>query len=299
MQKEISDFTGFLEKERNLSPHTIAGYALDLKQLSSFLKKSSVGSFDGMSRTLARSYIMQLEENGASRKSIARKISCFRTFYRYLARKGLSGTGPWKAVSIPKIEKKLPSFLYYDEVERLLAAADAATPMGSRDKALLEVLYASGMRVSELVRLNCNDIGSDGEVPVTGKGSKERIVLIGSAALSAVSRYIGNGRPKLNPKKEQKALFIGRNGTRLSSRSVERLIRRYVRAAGISKKITPHSLRHSFATHILERGADLRAVQELLGHSSLSTTQIYTHITKERLKSVYDKAHPRAAGRLR
>jgi len=297
MLEHVKSFSEYVEQERNLSNNTAKSYFLDLKQLVGFLKKRDITDFSEVDRGIARSFIMFLEEGKASRKSIARKISCARTFYKYLTRQKVIDKNPWKALSIPKIGKRLPTFLYPEEIDLLLEQPITKTPMGMRDKAILEILYASGIRVSELTGLNITDVDkSDGEILVFGKGSKERIVIMGSAAISAVSDFIKYARPKLVKEDGRKnnALFIGRLGERLTPRSIERTIKKYGKAAGIDKKITPHSLRHSFATHLLERGADLRSVQELLGHSSLSTTQIYTHVTKERLKTVYNKAHPRA-----
>ncbi len=297
MLEHVKSFSEYVEQERNLSNNTAKSYFLDLKQLVGFLKKRDITDFSEVDRGIARSFIMFLEEGKASRKSIARKISCARTFYKYLTRQKVIDKNPWKALSIPKIGKRLPTFLYPEEIDLLLEQPITKTPMGMRDKAILEILYASGIRVSELTGLNITDVDkSDGEILVFGKGSKERIVIMGSAAISAVSDFIKYARPKLVKEggRKNNALFIGRLGERLTPRSIERTIKKYGKAAGIDKKITPHSLRHSFATHLLERGADLRSVQELLGHSSLSTTQIYTHVTKERLKTVYNKAHPRA-----
>ena len=297
MQNSITSFISYLRDERKYSPHTLSGYLLDLKEYSKFLKDNSLDHL-AISRNLARTFLVKLEENKSSRKSIARKISCLRSFYRYLVKEKKTLKNVWKAVSIPKIEKKLPSFLYEEEIGALLGAVDIKTPQGMRDKAILEMLYASGMRVSELTKLNLSDIDAEsGEILVMGKGSKERVVLIGSYAKAALHDYLRSARPKLHGKKEKtRALFIGRLGGRLTDRSIERIMIKYSGAAGITKIVTPHSLRHSFATHLLERGADLRSVQELLGHSSLSTTQVYTHITKERLRTVYNKAHPRARG---
>jgi len=296
MQKSIDLFLDHLKREKNLSPHTVGNYRLDLEQLADFIKKQGFGSFSDLDKLLGRTFVMQAEEKGLSKRSAARKISCYRSFYRFLMREGIARSNPWKVISIPKIHKALPSFLYMEEMERLLEMPDKRTPSGIRDLAILELLYAAGVRVSELTRLNLNDVNrSDGETTVFGKGSKERVVLIGSSAVSALNDYLKYARKTFSRSSSAgRALFLCRSGERLTPRSVERLIKKYAKKAGIDKKVTPHTLRHSFATHLLEGGADLRSVQELLGHSSLSTTQIYTHVTKERLKAVYDKAHPRA-----
>ncbi len=296
LKNHIRAFADYLINERNFSEHTCSAYLIDLKRLAAFLEKRDIPGPEAFNRHDARAFLMELESGGLSRKSIARKISCFRSFYSYLIKKKLARSNPWAAVSLPKLPKKLPGFLYPEEIEALMDSPDLKSPAGLRDKAILETLYASGMRVSELVKLNLSDIDKDdGEILVSGKGSKERIVLIGSSAIVSIKDYVRYGRPKLASKSGGRALFLGRFGGRITTRSVERMIQKYLRRSGITKKITPHSLRHSFATHMLERGADLRTVQELLGHASLSTTQIYTHITKERLKNVYEKAHPRAA----
>lgn len=295
LKSHIKAFGGYLKDERNFSEHTLSGYLLDLNRLALFFEKKGLSDLGIFSRQDARAFLLEIEETGLSRRSISRKISCYRSFYGFLIKKKIVRTNPWSAVSLPKLSKKLPSFLYPEEIELLLETPDTRSPAGLRDKTILEVLYASGMRVSELVKLNLSDVDKDdGEILVSGKGSKERIVLIGSLAIAALKDYVKYGRNKLGVKAGGKALFINRSGGRLTSRSIERMIQKYITKSGINKKITPHSLRHSFATHMLERGADLRTVQELLGHASLSTTQIYTHITKDRLKTVYEKAHPRA-----
>ena len=302
LKRHIKAFGDYLKDERNFSEHTSSGYLIDLNRLASFFEKKELPDPGVFSRHDARAFLLEIEESGLSRRSIARKISCFRSFYSYLIKKKIVRNNPWTAVSLPKLVKKLPSFLYPEEIALLLESPDTRSPAGLRDKTILEMLYASGMRVSELVKLNLSDVDKDdGEILVSGKGSKERIVLIGSMAIAALKDYIRYGRNRLVTRRPSgtakpvgRSLFISRSGGRLTSRSIERMIQKYIKRSGINKKVTPHSLRHSFATHMLERGADLRTVQELLGHASLSTTQIYTHITKDRLKTVYEKAHPRA-----
>jgi integrase/recombinase XerC len=240
-----------------------------------------------------------LQEKGYDRRSIARKLSAIRSFLRYLNREELLEDKTWHNVSTPRVGKKLPIFLYPEEMLRLLDAPDVQTPAGQRDAAILEVLYASGVRVSELVALNVQDLDLHlGQFIVKGKGARERMVPLGRFACNAVQRYLQNARPLLLRKNSagelEKALWLNKYGTRLSDRGVRRLVEKYVRQAGLSHGISPHSIRHTFATHLLNAGADLRAVQELLGHINLSTTQIYTHLTRERLKEVYHDAHPRA-----
>jgi integrase/recombinase XerC len=296
LKGHIKSFRDYLKSERNFSGHTVSGYTADLNRLAAFFEEQGLSNPGDFSRHDARAFLVELEDGGLSKKSVARKISCFRSFYSYLLKRKAAVKNPWTAVSLPKLAKKLPGFLYPEEIDLLMDAPDLKSPAGLRDKAILEMLYASGMRVSELVQLNMSDVDKDdGEILVSGKGSKERIVLIGSSAIGALKDYIRSGRPRIASKAGNRAMFLNKSGGRLTSRSIERMIQKHLLRSGISKKITPHSLRHSFATHMLERGADLRTVQELLGHASLSTTQIYTHITKERLKTVYDKSHPRAS----
>jgi len=286
---QIDDFLNYLKNERNYSPHTLSNYRRDLLFLTAFL----VGK--KLDRLTGREYLMRLEQDGYSRRSIARKLSAARSFFRYQQREKKSRANPFQNLVTPKLPKKLPNFLYPEEMIRLLEAADVATDLGQRDRAILELLYGTGVRVIELARLNLNDFAfGESELRVFGKGAKERIVIFGSHAGQALKTYRDGSRPRLAGGIKSAAFFVGRRGTRLTSRQVERIIRYYAKKAGIQKKVTPHTLRHSFATHLLEGGADLRMVQELLGHVSLSTTQVYTHVTKERLKAVYDSAHPRA-----
>lgn len=238
----------------------------------------------------------QLQEKGLSKSTVARKLAALRSFYRYLTREEIINANPMTNVTTPKLEKRLPKFLYYQEVEALLNAPDASN-QGQRDKAILETIYGGGLRVSELVGMNMGDIDfSLGYARVFGKGSKERIVPLGGAALRALKQYISCGRKELEAKSisRQEALFLNKYGGRLSARSVRNIVNKYVAQAALTQKISPHALRHSFATHLLEAGADLRSVQELLGHVKMATTQVYTHVTKKQLKTVYQKTHPRA-----
>lgn len=288
-QSLLNAYLDSLKSERNFSPHTLVNYRIDLFRFLAFIDKRGTPLFS-LDRLAARDFLYDLEKQKYSRRSLARKISAVRSFFRWLIREGKLKQNPFELISTPKLAKRLPNFLYQEEVNKLLEAIDTAKPAGLRDAALFDLLYSSGIRVSEAVKLNLSDLDlTEGEVRVMGKGSKERISLIGSQAIKALTRYI-----KERKKGESKAVFLNHSGSRLTQRSVERLIKFYAKAAGIDKPLTPHTLRHTFATHLLSGGADLRTVQELLGHSSLSTTQVYTHISKERLKSVYDLAHPRA-----
>jgi integrase/recombinase XerC len=285
----IDKFVKYLKTERNYSKHTISNYQRDLKFLVSFLKDRKID------RSAAREYLLALEKRRFSRRSIARKLSSARSFFRFLSREKIIKQNPFENLLTPKLPKKLPNFLYPEEIKRLFDAPEENKPKGVRDKTILEVIYGTGLRVAEIIRININDVDFDeGEIKVLGKGSKERIVLFGSHAKTAMKKYLKEGRPLFLSGQTTPALFINRRGGRLTARSIERMLVYYSKKGGITKKVTPHTLRHSFATHLLSGGADLRMVQELLGHVSLSTTQVYTHITKEHLKEVYDSAHPRS-----
>src|SRR3989339_1484723 len=290
-EKHLDSYLGSLKSERNLSYHTIKNYNIDLKDFFLFLKDKQITD---VTRNDARRFLYSLEGRKFKRRSLARKISACRSFYSWLLREKLAKENPFILLTTPKLEKKLPNFLYKNEIDKLFLSLKGSSPFDLRDKAIIELLYGSGIRVSEVVKLNISDLDlASYEVRVLGKGSKERIVLIGTKAVAALKAYISYGRNKLIDD-DTRAVFLGSRGGRLTQRSIERILKKWVKAAGIEKKVTPHTLRHSFATHLLDNGADLRGVQELLGHSSLSTTQVYTHITKERMKAVYDSAHPRA-----
>jgi integrase/recombinase XerC len=246
-----------------------------------------------------RSFMAFLNEKNYSKATIARKVATLRSFYRFLVKTSRVGSNPVMSIRTPKQDKKLPKFLEYDQIKSLLETPPADTWLGARDRAIMETLYSTGIRVSELVALNLEDIDFLGEViHVRGKGKKERIAPIGSAALQALQHYIDfrNKKAAGSPDFESKVLFVNKHGKRLSTRSVCRKMDKYLKTAGLDPSISPHTLRHSFATHMLNNGADLRSVQKLLGHQSLSTTQIYTHLTTKKIKNVYDEAHPRSAG---
>lgn len=298
MQDLMNKFLLYLMVEKNASPKTITAYSSDLSHFGAFLAKEQGVTFAKVSVNKAdslqmRRYLSYLQQQGLAKSTIARKLAALRSFERYLCREELLDKNVAAAVATPKKEKKLPKFLYYPEIEALMEAPkdDFA---GLRDKALLEVIYGAGLRVAELVSINVGDIDmSVGYVRVFGKGAKERIVPLGEVALESVKRYI-KARGEITTAEKGTPLFLNRFGKRLSDRSVRNILNKYVDQVALTKKISPHTLRHSFATHLLENGADLRAVQEFLGHVSMSTTQIYTHITKSRMKKVYDQAHPRA-----
>ena len=295
MQAVFNKYVDYLEAERNASPYTVRNYTTDLLGFFQFLRDKKIDSLKEVDRHVLRDYLSYLMEKGFVKASIARKLSAIRSFYRYLLREEIISVSPVATTSSPKLDRRLPSFLTIEEINRLLEAPDLSTPQGLRDRALLELLYASGLRVSELVSLNLEQVNLDtNEVRVWGKGSKERIVLMGQPAARALSTYLTRGRPEFLGKKGTGALFLNRYGRRLIERRVQRILEKYTGIAGIGRRVHPHMLRHTFATHLLDGGADLRVVQELLGHASLSSTQIYTHVSKSQAKKVYLSAHPMA-----
>lgn len=294
MQEVFNKYINYLEAERNASAYTVRNYTTDLLHFFQFLRDKRIDSLKEVDRHVLRDYLSRLMEQGFVKASIARKLSAIRSFYRYLLREKIVSASP-VATSSPKLDRRLPTFLTIKEVERLLEAPDLSKPEGQRDRALLELLYASGIRVSELVKLNLEQVNLEsGEIRVQGKGSKERMVLIGKPAAEALVIYLNQGRPQLLGKKSGSALLLNRYGERLPERRVQRILEKYASITGIEKRVHPHVLRHTFATHLLDGGADLRVVQELLGHANLSSTQIYTHVTKSQARKVYLSAHPMA-----
>lgn len=332
----IQEFLDYLNYEKHFSSHTVKCYSADLQQYALYLTERGAqhspqstcsAQSDGMQHASAegehtpeqaitavavepevnnqlirsdvntvRAFLGYLNERAYSKATSARKLATLRSFYKFLVRRGRIETSPVTAIRTPKQEKRLPRFLSTEQINILLACPDTNTMLGARDRAIVETLYSSGLRVSELVGLNLSDVDFLGEVlHVRGKGKKERITPIGSPALQALQRYLTFR--DADPRKEsfdQQALFINKHGQRLSTRSVRRKLDKYLLQAGLDPRISPHTLRHSFATHMLNNGADLRVVQELLGHQSLSTTQIYTHLTTNQMKQAYDDAHPRS-----
>ncbi len=287
--QSVERFLRYLSVERNASTYTGVNYQLDLHQFFEFLGHHRLR---GVTALDLRRFVAHLSTAQASRRTIARKLSCLRSFFRFLCREGTLSHNPAAAIPTPRLEQRLPAFLDEQQVKRLLEAPASEKWQGRRDHAMLETLYSTGIRVSELAGLNLDDVDEiSGTVLVRGKGKKERLCPIGETALKVIRRYLAKRPKKL---RVPYALFVSQKGTRLTVRQVDRLIARYVQLAQLPGTVSPHSLRHSFATHLLDRGADLRSVQELLGHASLSTTQIYTHVTAQRLKKVYDQAHPRA-----
>ncbi|KAB7708855.1 site-specific tyrosine recombinase XerD [Bacillus aerolatus] len=297
MKDRLQDFIHYMIVEKGLAKNTIAAYERDLKHYLLFLDKvEQLASLNEVTRAHIVQFLGHLKTEGKSAKTIARHVASVRSFHQFLLREKAVEQDPSVHIEPPKMEKKLPKVLNLAEVEALLEAPDTSTPFGLRDQAMLELLYATGMRVSELTSLNLDAVHlTMGFVRCTGKGNKERIIPIGKTAIHVIETYLETGRPKLKSKKHtDEALFLNHHGKRLSRQGFWKILKALAKKSNIQKELTPHTLRHSFATHLLENGADLRAVQEMLGHADISTTQIYTHITKTRMKDVYTQFHPRA-----
>lgn len=297
MELHIKDFMHYLIVERGLAKNTIESYQRDLVKYVQYLKHvEQLSSVNDVTRVNILSFLKHLHEQNKSSKTIARHIASIRAFHQFLLREKAAEQDPSVHIETPQLERKLPKVLSAGEVDALLSIPNLNTPFGVRDKAMLELLYATGMRVSELMNLNLDDVHlTMGFIRCFGKGSKERIVPIGRMAAEAVEAYLTQARPLLVKKqKDEPALFVNHHGKRLTRQGFWKILKKLALEAKIEKELTPHTLRHSFATHLLENGADLRAVQEMLGHADISTTQIYTHVTKTRLKDVYNQFHPRA-----
>jgi tyrosine recombinase XerC len=286
MHRYIDKFISYLEIEKNYSPYTLLNYRVDLEEFAQFVKEEPLERIDYL---VLRRHLAYIKTKELKPRTLARKLSSLRSFFKFLQREGHIKNNPTTLLMSPKLDKKLPQFLTEEEMVKFIESPSKDNLAGKRDRAILETLYSTGMRVSELVGLNVENVDFiSNVVKVEGKGKKERLLPIGDKALVAIRDYLKERKNDTN------ALFLNKNGTRLTTRSVCHITEKYIRLTGLKSRISPHALRHSFATHLLNRGADLRSVQELLGHVNLSTTQIYTHMTTERLKSVYDKAHPRA-----
>ena len=294
MQEIFNNYIAYLQAERNASVYTVRNYTNDLLEFFGFLRRKGVDSLNKVDRHTLRGYLSYLMKQGVAKASIARKLSAIRSFYRYLMREEVISASPAATTVSPKLDRRLPSFLTIEEAKQIVEAPDLSQPQGQRDRAMLELLYASGIRVSELVSLNTDQVNlNTNEIRVWGKGSKERVALIGKPAAEALSTYLKQGRLSLLGKnKSNNALFVSRYGERLLARRVQKILEEY--AKSIDKRVYPHMLRHTFATHLLDGGADLRVVQELLGHATLTSTQIYTHVTRSQMKKVYLAAHPLA-----
>lgn len=293
--QELKLFLEFIQLEKNYSPHTVKEYETDLTHFLDFLNHESVSRFDEVEYLHARLYATQLYDAQLARTTISRKISAIRSFFKFLSKEHNVTSEAFQALYHPKQQKKLPKFFYEEELEQLFIAASGPTPLDQRNVALLELLYATGMRVSEFTSLELSALDlSYGIVRVMGKGRKERYIPIGSFATEALETYLQEARPRLMKQKQHATVFVNHRGDPLTDMGVRHILTEVVKKSTLTKSIHPHMIRHTFATHLLNRGADMRTVQELLGHSSLSSTQIYTHVTKDHLASVYKNAHPRA-----
>ena len=303
LESQVDGFLRELMATRGASEHTLRAYGGDLSEWLAFAEGSGIHSAAQVTPRVLRSYLMELDERGLARGSIQRKLSAVRSFFKHLLKKGVIAVHPAVGLRQAKSARKLPHSLERGEVEALLACHDTSTQAGLRDLALFEVLYSAGTRAAETVGLNFEDIDFErGVARVRGKGRKERLAPLGSYALKALQAYLEHparqaaGKANARAKTPRGAVFLNLRGGRLSTRSLGRIVEGAVQRSGLRRRATPHTLRHSFATHLLDAGADLRAVQELLGHANLVTTQIYTHVSIERLRSIYEKAHPRAGG---
>jgi tyrosine recombinase XerC len=290
MEQLIQAYVRYLTAERNLSAYTLRNYRSDLSDFARYLETAErIGPLE-VDRRSFRRYLAQLHEAGMATASVSRKVSTVHTFYRYLVREGQLERDPLMGVGSPKRERRLPKILSKEQLTAMIEAADSDEALGLRDRAILELMYAAGLRLAEAVSLDVTGIDLPEQlVRVRGKGNKERMVVIGRPAAQALHRYVREGRPELAGAGET-ALFVNRDGKRLSGRSVQKIVRKHALMAGLDQRVFPHLLRHSFATHLLDGGAELRVVQELLGHASAGTTQIYTHVTEEQQRRVYDRA---------
>ncbi|MBI5145393.1 MAG: site-specific tyrosine recombinase XerD [Candidatus Omnitrophica bacterium] len=294
MEELVNNFLNYLSVERGLAQNTITSYQKDLKCYINFLKSRSIDSLSRTTRDNIINFMLFQKDKGLAPNSISRRLAAIKVFYRFLNRERILKTDPSGLIESPKLWKKIPQTLSLNEVETLLSQPNIRDKQGIRDKAILETLYATGMRVSEAANLKLDNVNLDiGFLRCIGKGNKERIVPLGKKAIISIKRYLEVSRPWFLKKKESEFLFLSRFGKRISRQSLWKIMRRYAREARIKKPIRPHILRHSFATHLLERGADLRSVQEMLGHANIATTQIYTHINKDRLKTIHRMFHPR------
>ncbi|HIE12509.1 MAG TPA: site-specific tyrosine recombinase XerD [Desulfotomaculum sp.] len=294
LQKWLQEFLDYMRVERGLAQNTLLAYRSDLTHFSDFVKKRRFAVPGGL-RDALLAYLLELQRTGLAAATVARRLAALKAFFGFLARVNYLQEDPAGELSSPKLIQRLPRVLTQQDVERLLIAPRCNTPIGLRDRAMLELAYATGVRVSELVGLDMESVNFEaGYVRVFGKGARERIVPLGRIALHCLAEYLERGRPVLVGGYGGKSLFVNRRGERLTRQAFWKMLKGYAKAAGVNKKLSPHTLRHSFATHLLENGADLRVVQELLGHADIGTTQVYTRITRKRLREVYDFSHPRA-----
>ncbi|HOB35455.1 MAG: site-specific tyrosine recombinase XerD [Firmicutes bacterium] len=295
MEQLVDTYLVHLKVERGLAANTLDSYRRDLAKFIGFLRRQGVFSLQQVDRQSIMAYMEELHNRGRAAATVSRNLAAIRSFYSFLTQENLVAANPSAELESPKIPKRLPTVLTVAQITRLLEQPDIRQPGGLRDKAMLELLYATGIRVSELVALDLPDVNLEmGFLRCVGKGSKERIIPVGKTAVESVDNYLRRGRVKLVRDSQESAVFVNVHGRRLTRQGFWKILKKYVRQAGIDGEITPHTLRHSFATHLLENGADLRAVQEMLGHSDISTTQIYTQVTANRLRDVYQRYHPRA-----
>ena len=295
MERLLKRFLTYLQAGRNASPCTVKNYGTDIGQFLDYCRAQGIGSLEQVDRSLLRNYLAELDAAGYVKASIARRVAELRSFGDFVVREEVLEHNPFRLIRAPRVPKRLPRYLTVAEAEALLAMPDTSTPRGLRDRAIIEVLYAAGLRVSELVGLDIGDVDlAQAQVRVVGKGGKERIGLLGRPAVEAVRAYLKTGRPALLSRQPTNALWLNHRGGRLTARGVALILSKAGQQAGIRTPVSPHIIRHSFATHLLDGGADLRVVQELLGHADLATTQIYTHVSQSRAREVYLRAHPRA-----
>jgi integrase/recombinase XerD len=294
MKEFIDIFLNYLSVERGLSQNTIASYREDLSAYLNFISANHIDTLSKTTRKNITDFMLFQKDKGIAVNSIARRLAALKSFYRFLVRERLLKIDPSSLIESPKLWKKIPQTLSINEVDALLSQPDTRSAAGIRDKAILETIYATGMRVSEAVNLKLDNVNLEiGFLRCIGKGNKERVIPLGKKAIASIKRYLEISRPHFLKKRENEFLFLNRFGKRISRQSLWKIIKKYAKSSGIKKPIRPHILRHSFATHLLERGADLRSVQEMLGHANISTTQIYTHINKDRLKAIHRMYHPR------
>ena len=294
MEQDVRSFLDFISIEKGLSRNTLLSYARDLRHYAAFLKKRKIGALERVTRAEITDFLLKEKDRGLSARSVSRALVAVRMLHRFLTQEGRLRQDVAQALEAPKLWKTLPDVLSVTEIEALLEAPNVRKPDGARDQACLELMYAAGLRASETAGLKLNHLSfEEGVLRVYGKGGKERFVPVGRPARQSVKRYVDGARGRWLESRAEDALFITRGGRKMSRQAVWHILKKYARRAGIQKKVSPHTLRHSFATHLLENGADLRVVQELLGHADISTTQIYTHMDKSRLKGIHQKFHPR------
>jgi len=294
MEALVQEFVDFLEKDKRLSLNTLQSYRRDIEQYFSYLHEINLHNIANTNKTTVITYLLYLQKKGRATSTISRNLASIRSFYQYISKCKLIDHDPTAELESPKVEKKLPQILSPEEVELLLEQPQCVDLKGYRDKAMLELLYATGIRVSELIQLDIEDLNIDMAYIRCCKGTRERMIPIGSMAINALKEYLSKSRPLLVQNEDEKALFVNINGSRLTRQGFWKIIKQYKNQAKINKDITPHTLRHSFAAHLLENGADLRSIQEMLGHSDISSTQVYAQIAKNRIKEIYKKTHPRA-----